>query len=281
MKFIAVILLLFYATQALAWSGSVHREISDSAFLLLSKKEQRYYAQLATQLPAANLKFRDMSPWVDTIRHHSIRELFGRQVPAPLQPFQRSDSSKWHYENSFFFKPHEKYQCRLKNKGLLEEALLAIDDSLKTTINKKHEALLIAFAVHLIEDVHQPLHTGTLVRKDCSIDLGGNRYCLQKYAGKCVLNLHKLWDGGFGVAKTHVFPKQLPKRSDQRFHTDIEVQRILMEGAAVLPSVYSIEENRAPYEEYIHQSKKMVAERLDKSAERVVHFLKAHYERKK
>jgi len=278
-----IIGLFFYlcASYSFAWSTSVHRDIGAEVYNLLSKKEKRYYKALTEYMPAKNLAFYDLSPWVDSVRSEPIFELFQSKVPVPLEPFPQRHSSNWHYENSAYFKPRERFHCALKNNGLLEKALLAIDDSLKTKLTKKQEAMLIAFAIHLMEDAHQPLHTGTLVRSDCSIDLGGNRYCLQKLSGKCALNLHRLWDGGFSASKAITISNELVATLSKEFHLDIEIQRILMEGEAQLASVYAIEENRAPYEEYINQSRFIAEDRLRKSVVRVTHFLKNHYDRKR
>jgi hypothetical protein len=216
---------------------------------------------------------------VDSVRNQPIYELFDKKVPHALRSFQQSHSGRWHYENHFYFKPNERFRCKLTNNGKLEDAVSAIDAALKEDLNKEQEVILIAFAMHLIEDVHQPLHTGTLVRKDCSIDLGGNRYCLQRFGGKCVLNLHRLWDQAFEAHRGKPLHTEV---SQSHFNDDFflihETRLALFEGERLLPSVYSIEENRAPYGRYVESSKSIARVRLVKSVERVTRFLKEHYE---
>ena len=268
------------SSPALAWSTSAHQDIARETLKLLSKQERRYYKKLAEAMPVRGLSFEDLSPWVDSIRGEPVLEVFGGKVPRALRSLQNRHSSNWHYENTFYFKPRQKYRCDLTNNGRLKQALLAIDRALKSKVDKKREAILVAFAMHLIEDAHQPLHTGTLVRSDCSLDLGGNRYCLQKFSGKCALNLHQLWDRAFSASRNSSLAKRVSRDFTTPFSIEIEIEKILEEGQSALPTVYSIEENRAPFEGYIDRGKQVAEDRLINTVGRLTHFLKMHYARK-
>jgi len=203
--------------------------------------------------------------------------VFDAQVPIALKPFSQKHSGTWHYENSFYFKPQEYYSCDLTNGGNLRSVLKALDNALKENLTKTQEAILIAFTMHLLEDAHQPLHTGTLVRKDCSIDRGGNRYCLREYAKNCVLNLHQLWDSAFDITRKRAFKEQKHQIESGALNLDLEISRILMEGENQLPLVYSVEENRAPSKAYIHEAIPVANKRLELAIKRVARYLKYHY----
>ena len=270
---------LLWALDALSWSTSVHMEIGQAVYDRLSKKEQRYYDRLTAQMPVENLSFYQLSPWVDSIRNEPIWELFEGRVPEALKPYQQRHSSTWHYENSFYFKPKQHYTCALTNNGMLQDAMLAVDASLQGELNKRQEAILVAFAVHLLEDVHQPLHTGTLVRSDCSLDLGGNRYCLQQFAGKCALNLHQLWDQGFGASKGLSRHKHSGQKSAEIFEVEKVLHDVLQEGESHLAHVYAIDEDRLPTETYTERSKSIAGKQLERAVERVSAYLKLHFAR--
>lgn len=272
--------------DGLAWSGKVHTQIGDTAFNLLDEKEQAYYRELAKALPRKGVPFNNMSAWVDSVRGEPLFELFDRKVPKALHEFRQRHTSTWHYENTFYhgnLKFHgvtEKHACRLQNKGKLEPALIAIDRALKSKVSSEQEAILIAFAMHLIEDAHQPLHTTALVREDCSHDRGGNLYCLNIMAGRCVMNLHRLWDQAFGVADKSQFltaitlgsPPSLP------FHTDIALK--LHQGHELARRAYDTEENRMPHSAYFTWARGVAEIQIQRSVQRVAHYLKRHYERK-
>jgi len=133
---ITFVFAFFISLESVAWSRNVHSDIGGIVFSHLSKKEQRYYQQLASKLPQKDLRFNDMSAWVDSIRGEPIFEVFDTQVPIALKPFSQKHSGTWHYENSFYFKPQEYYSCDLTNGGNLRLVLKALDNALKESLTK-------------------------------------------------------------------------------------------------------------------------------------------------
>jgi len=130
-------------------------------------------------LPQKNVPFNNMSNWIDAIRGEPLYEVFNQRLPKALYEFRQRHTGTWHYENEFY------------------------------DTSSEQEAILIAFAMHLMEDLHQPLHTTALVRADCSHDRGGNLYCLNVIAGRCVVNLHSLWDQAFNAANDSGFLRSI------------------------------------------------------------------------
>ena len=64
---------------------------------------------------------------------------------------------------------------------------------------------VLAFLLHLSADVYQPLHTFSGFDEQCRSDRGGNAVCVERVstAKACKVNLHTLWDRGFGVFDWH------------------------------------------------------------------------------
>lgn len=279
---IALLLLcLMFSGPAQAWSRYTHTALADTINGMLKKDERRYYSRLARilgkQKGVKNLTFRDMSAWVDSIKNIPLQEVFEGQVPAALASYQQYPTATWHYENHLYDPNKLAKDCRIPVKGQLEKALLAIDQALQEKRTLEQEAILVAFAMHLIEDVHQPLHTSTRVESGCKHDIGGNRYCLEKKAGRCVQTLHHLWDRGFGVSNNVKFLKQveLGKPSTLPFRNELAL--ILAEGQMVIPDVYNTQKSRVPHQDYMKKAEMIAKERFTKAATRVTYYLKAHY----
>lgn len=281
---LTVIFSLLLSPLVCAWSGQVHSKIGAATYILLDENEQSYYDELALYLPNKKASFYTMSAWVDSVRNEPIYEVFNEQVPAALVPFQQRHSGTWHYENSFYTikkplrDPNEPI-CRMQNNGKLEEALIAIDTALSESLTKQQEAILVAFGMHLFEDYHQPLHTTSLVRDDCSHDRGGNLYCLEKYNGRCVMNLHKLWDKGFGAANNQglLNALQLPDPSPLPLSTELAL--LQAKGRDLAQKAYETPEYRIPHPDYMGWAKTQSEQKIKQSIYRTTHFLKLHYER--
>lgn len=91
----------------------------------------------------------------------------------------------WHYAN---VDKGYTYQTMLKNtKGDVVTAIESIVEKLKSgKLTITEEKLNLKFLIHLVGDIHAPMHAGRLT------DLGGNKVYV-KYFGK-KLKLHELWD---------------------------------------------------------------------------------------
>ncbi len=272
--------LLVLVANAHAWSRHVHANIADVVQLQLSPEEMAYYEALVEAMPQAGLGFRDLSPWVDSVRGEPIKEVYKGQVPVALRAFQSRHSATWHYQNAFYFRDVSPERCHLEDKGQLEAAFLALHAALgEPNLSAEQEAITLAFAIHLLEDAHQPLHTTALVREDCSHDRGGNLYCLQHQQGVCISNLHQVWDAGFGVSQRRDFQMQQVE-SKQSLPVSTLLGLILAEGEMLAPEVYRVEENRAPPPQYLKQGATISEARLQKAVARQVWYLKQHYERR-
>lgn len=106
-----------------------------------------------------------------------------------LPDFLRSDPNyekynSYHYINEHLVKKDKKIDPKHKNVvNGLNEFLNVIKNEKSTPLDKK---IALSFIVHLIGDLHQPLHVGY------QKDLGGNNIQVKWFGLKT--NLHSVWD---------------------------------------------------------------------------------------
>ncbi|RZS54401.1 S1/P1 nuclease [Sphaerotilus mobilis] len=151
---------------ALAWGHTGHELIADLAQSRLSPAAHAEARRLLALRGASRLA--EVATWADE--------------------FRTATTARWHYVNlppdRCEYKPAEhcmKGQCAVEavNRQLAVLALHQDDDE---------RAQALRYVVHLVADLHQPLHAG---RAD---DRGGNTFQIRW--GTQGSNLHALWDSG-------------------------------------------------------------------------------------
>jgi len=155
-----------------AWGVEGHRAVGRLAEHHLTRKAQReIQALLGTETVTL------VSTWPDEILYPPTPEYKG--------------TGPWHYVNTPGGLNHDQYIENLKSQTIpnaykaLQENITILKDKSKP---KAERAVALKFVIHLVGDVHQPLHAGRLE------DRGGNSIKLT-YRGK-ETNLHSLWDSG-------------------------------------------------------------------------------------
>jgi S1/P1 Nuclease len=162
------ILLAFTATNAYAWGQIGHRVTGAIAEPLLTRKAK---AQIAAII--GNETLAEASTWADEMR-------------SSPEPFWQTTANPWHYVT---VPPGKTYQeVGAPPEGDAYTALKRFEATLKSpTATKEEKQLALRFTVHLIGDLHQPLHVGN------GADRGGNDRKVT--FGRDETNLHAVWDG--------------------------------------------------------------------------------------
>ena len=159
-----ILVLLPNAVQA--WGGQGHQVVANLAQAQLSVKAKRAVERLLALEPGETLA--SISTWAD--EHRS---------PA---------TAAWHYVN------FPKNSCSYSAERDCPDGqcvVAAIDrqrDILASTATDEVRLRALKYLVHLVADVHQPLHAGY------GEDRGGNSYQLQAFMRGT--NLHAFWDSG-------------------------------------------------------------------------------------
>ena len=176
----ALLLALAAAAPAPAWWDYGHKTVAGIALAQVSPRARAEIGRLLSwhrlletpECPAAT--FRDASVWPDCIRRMGDR--FSYTAP-------------WHYQNVDICRPFDpESACRDGNcvsAQIERNAKLLADRALP----RRERLQALAFLVHFVGDMHQPLHSGDRG------DFGGNRFPASYglIAGRT--SLHTIWDG--------------------------------------------------------------------------------------
>ncbi|WP_162800084.1 S1/P1 nuclease [Pedobacter jeongneungensis] len=163
-------LLVTISFALISWGVIGHRAIGKIAENHLSKK-----AKKAVQDILGSESLAMVSTYPDEVRSYS----------------QYAYTAPWHYVNLPEGLNYDDFNAQLKSmeKPNIYKALLQCISDLKDASKTKEEHIFaLKFLVHLVGDIHQPMHTGH------SEDSGGNGIKVKLMRKES--NLHGLWDSG-------------------------------------------------------------------------------------
>lgn len=158
-----VLILMVSVNCAFAWGPTGHRVVGEIAEKYLTRKAKRKIKKILD-----GHSFSRVSNWPDKIKS---------------DPTNYRHTYVWHYMNW----PTNQRDYDPNSYGSLMKAL---EENLKIFRNPKEpkakRSFAIKFLVHLVGDLHQPLHVGN------GLDQGGNK--CRVFFHRKETNLHQLWD---------------------------------------------------------------------------------------
>ncbi len=164
-KFITLFVSVISFLYAAGWSQKGHDVV---AFIAEQHLTTNARIQVATLLQGRSMVY--WSNWLDNASHTPEYEY----------------SKTWHYKNIDADQTYE--DCTLNPKG---DVVTALKDQLEvladTTQKAEIRTLALKMIIHLMGDLHQPMHMGH------ASDAGGNRVDVIYFGSK--KNLHSIWDG--------------------------------------------------------------------------------------
>jgi len=196
---VAGILALVLATPARAWDNGGHLLIADVATQHLNPTARTELERLAAQLPhsGASYNFITISYWMDDIR-------FDKAVP------DYGMFKSWHYIDLGIapgdpmpsLEPGDDNDERGNVVQALKRAVVVLKGGTDPYI--KDKATACAIVMHLVGDIHQPLHCASkyfLSHDKLLNDKGGNDEFIVNGANPgAALNLHFFWDRAYEAA---------------------------------------------------------------------------------
>lgn len=215
-RFLKFILLLTVTIASVsfasAWDDTGHKLVAYIAWqqmsptarekavkLLLSAPEDSdlsvFYLQ-DSRSPAAKQRelFLIASTWADIVRDKKFKNRFAKY-----------NHGNWHYLDTFWRDANGKVELvnDLKSDDENEvERLFTFDKMLRdNSVSDEDKAVALAWILHLVGDVHQPLHdSGRVTDLEPKGDQGGNLFLLspKDATGEDRLNLHWYWDSIIG-----------------------------------------------------------------------------------
>lgn len=160
----ALSILLIWSSPAEAWGPNGHRIAGQIAENHLTDAARKGIAELVGRASLAQI-----STWADEIKSDPSWQ----------------HASPWHYIN---VPPGQAPEtARRSSRGDVVEAIQRFEKVLRDrSAGKKERADALKFLVHLVADIHQPLHTGY------GSDRGGNDIRVHWFDEST--NLHSVWD---------------------------------------------------------------------------------------
>jgi hypothetical protein len=195
------------STSAHAWNDTGHKVVARIAWEYMTPQARaKVIALLKAAPPDADLAnllatnarplavreqefFLRASVWADMMRDGKF--------PARREKYHKSS---WHYINFFWEQsapgtaPKDRADMKPEPENIVEHLQYFQSFLVDTTQEQSQRAIGLAWVLHLVGDIHQPLHTSARVTAtEPQGDRGGNLFVLDTTS--TVRNLHSYWDG--------------------------------------------------------------------------------------
>jgi S1/P1 Nuclease len=198
-------------TPAFAWNGLGHKVVAEIAWQQLDSSTRDNIVDTLYRHPRFAEDFEKKMPEDVATADKSVQDHWVFQQAATWPDIARKtdyDRPHWHYIDIPLFDGSERpvtFNLSIEFPTKTEPADYNVDQAtknclatLKESTSAPEQALAYAWLIHLVGDMHQPLHSTALV---CNYfpegDEGGNK--IRVVQGH---NLHSLWDGLLGTRAT-------------------------------------------------------------------------------
>ncbi len=253
MKRITVFLLFtLLSTYAMSWGKTGHRIVGLVAEQHLSKKAKKnIYSVLRNETLAEVSNHMDFIKSDDNYRH----------------------MSPWHYTTIPDGKTYE--EAGTSEQGDIMVTIDRLVKELKSkTFTDKDEAFALKCLVHLIGDIHQPLHVGN------GEDKGGNDIKLDYFWKSS--NLHRVWDSGMIDGNDFSYSEYVdwinhPTKIQVDTWQSASVLDWAYESQSVREQVYKFPEDKKLSYRYDYDNRKLLNERLLQAGVRLAGILNEIY----
>lgn len=250
---IATVLLTMFVSQAFAWGQKGHFLIGYMAEMQLKKSTKKKVEKILYPISIAR-----SGTWMDDVKSDRAYDY----------------ANTWHYLNS---KKGEYDPGTQEITGDAFEAIKRIKAELKAgNLDPAKEAELLKMLIHLVEDIHQPLHVGT------GDDKGGNDVKIEFFGQKT--SLHGLWDSGMierqGMSFTEI-GNELYRRLTPQMKANYQkatMEDWLKEAVELRPRVYDLPENKKLSYAYVYKHYSVAEERMIAASVRLAQILTEIYE---
>lgn len=251
--FLLVLTLLLSTPDAFGWGQIGHRVVGHIAQQHLTPEAQE---RLDALLGGESLA--QASTWMDEIRSDDDYDY----------------TSTWHWvtipDGMRYAETDKNPDCDALGKT--KEIIGALQAD---TLSAEEEREYVRFLVHLVGDLHQPLHVGT------GEDRGGNEATVIWFGEPS--NLHRVWDSGM-IDRKQLSYTELARFStetvdDDRHDdwTDASVEDWAYESMEVREQVYDLPPDRELGYEYSYRNFETLKKRLVQSGVRLAHVLNDIY----
>ncbi len=253
MKRITLILIgFFWLSSALAWGPIGHRIVGLIAEKHLSRKAKRNIEKVLM-----NETLAEVSTYMDFIRSDNTKHHM-----AP-----------WHYMTVPDGKTYE--QAGTPEEGDVYVTISRLIRELKSKqFTDEDEAFALKCLVHLVGDIHQPLHVGN------GEDRGGNEVDVEFFWSRS--NLHRVWDSGIIDQQKYSYTEYVewinhPTDSQVEKWQQATVMDWAIESMSYRQQVYDLPASKKINYRYVYDNLDLVNQRLLQAGVRLAGILNEIY----
>lgn len=253
-RIVISLIMLFFALEASAWGQKGHDVTAYIAECHLTSKAAK---RIARVLDGHSLVY--YSNWMDNASHTD----------------EYRYTSTWHYAN---IDEGKTFETMPRNpKGDVVSAVEMLVDSLRQgTMSHHEEKVCLMMLVHLVGDMHSPMHAGHLS------DLGGNRVAVKFF--KRQTNLHSVWDSDLVEAAHRWGYSEWQREIDRYTKTQREeiaqdeIKDWFMETASLCAEIYrSTPQGSTISYDYIARYTPLIEEQFCRGGYRLARLLNTIY----
>ncbi|MFQ3580463.1 S1/P1 nuclease [Chloracidobacterium validum] len=286
----------------LAWNQAGHATVAAIAYAHLTPRARARVDAILKQHPEYAEWTRDVSPaqaslaaflsasyWVDDIKFDR-RQGFSDREPPPSVHLAYPDMrvhGTWHYLNRPLAAPGVSipldFQIVAADGGALGK-IVEIEDILRhSSPDSPRQSYYLAWLIHLVGDVHQPLHTVARCSKNNPQgDQGGNLFIVRPTAdtpldGPRKPNLHAFWDNAaldeLSLPAVQALARELARSRPARRHSLAPPTTWIDESAQLAKDVvYQAGDDDTPEPPVLSESYKMKAKAVARERVRLAGF---------
>jgi hypothetical protein len=197
-----LILLFLIATPCGAWNRAGHMVSGAFVYTLLKQQDRERlvcWTAVLKEHPHCGERWLPQLEGVASEDRDQCLWMLAARWPDDIRGDPDYDKPDWHYIN-YAYKP-EGQPDNLATVGPAEVNIVSAFREnlgvLKANCPRAQKAVALCWLLHLVGDVHQPLHTTRLFTQKFPPpegDRGGTRFYIRATAEAEVISLHKFWD---------------------------------------------------------------------------------------
>jgi hypothetical protein len=193
---------LLWVPPAEAWNRAGHMVSGAIAYTLLKRADPNalaHWTAVLKQHPHFESRWQPQLEGVVVEEHDQCLFMLAARWPDDIRGDPDYDRPDWHFIN-YSFKPAGQPESVTTVGPADENIVMAFRANLsllKQEAPAGQQAVALCWVLHLVGDVHQPLHTTKLFTTDFAApegDRGGTRFYIRATPASEAISLHKFWD---------------------------------------------------------------------------------------